>query len=249
MKISKEKITKDSLILLLGKEKNYLIKPIKFSCEFGTTDLKKLIGKTFGRKIKIGKESFTVVKPNVIDFLKKAKRGPQVILPKDLGLIISITGCSPSWKVVDAGTGSGFLTLFLGNLGCKVYSYEKEERFYNIAKKNLKNSGLENVVLKNSDITKGIKEKNVDLITLDMKNPEKVIKRAFKALKSGGWIAIYSMHIEEVKRVFKELKKYDFTNLRIIENLHREWQSIKHFTRPKTYMLAHTGFLTFARKM
>ncbi|NIM46974.1 MAG: methyltransferase domain-containing protein [Candidatus Aenigmarchaeota archaeon] len=242
------KIAKNSLILLLGK-KNYLVKPIKFSCEFGTIDLRKLIGKRFGRKIKIGKESFTVVKPNIIDFLKKAKRGPQIILPKDLSLIVSVTGCSPGWKVVDAGTGSGFLTLFLGNLGCKIYSYEREERFYNIAKNNLKNYGLKNVVIKNSDITKGIKEKNIDLITLDMKNPEKVIKHAFKSLKLGGWIAIYSMHIEEVKKVFKELKKYDFTNLKIIENLHREWQSIKQFTRPKTYMLAHTGFLTFARKM
>ncbi len=242
------KITKKSLILLLGK-KNYLVKPIKFSCEFGTTDLRKLIGKRFGRKIKIGKESFTVVNPNIIDFLKKAKRGPQIILPKDLGLIVSITGCSPGCKVVDAGTGSGFLTLFLGNLGCKVYSYEKNKKFYEIAKKNLKNSGLKNIILKNSDIIKGIKEKNVDLITLDMKNPEKVIKNAFKALKTGGWVAIYSMHIEEVKKVFKELKKYDFTDLRIVENLQREWQTIKQFTRPKTYMLAHTGFLTFARKM
>ena len=244
-----EKITKNSLILLLGKEKSYLVKPIKFSCEFGTTDLRKLIGKRFGKKIKIGKESFTIVKPSIIDFLKKAKRGPQIILPKDLGLIVSVTGCSPGWKVVDAGTGSGFLTLFLGNLGCQVYSYEKEKRFYNVAKKNLKNYDLKNIIIKNSDITKGIKEKNVNLITLDMKNPEKVIKNAFKALKPGGWITIYSMHIEEVKRVFKELKKYGFTNLRIVENLQREWQSIKQFTRPKTYMLAHTGFLTFARKM
>jgi tRNA (adenine57-N1/adenine58-N1)-methyltransferase len=134
-------------------------------------------------------------------------------------------------------------------LGCKIYGYEKEKRFYNIAKKNIKNYGLKNVSIKNSDITKGIKEKNLDLVTLDMKNPEKVIKHVFKALKPGGWVAIYSMHIEEVKRVFKELKKYDFTDLRIVENLQREWQSIKEFTRPKTYMLAHTGFLTFARKM
>ncbi len=139
--------------------------------------------------------------------------------------------------------------MFLGNLGCQVYSYEKEERFYNIAKNNLKKYGLKNVKIKNADITKGIKEKNVNLITLDMKNPEKVIKNAFKNLKSGGWVAIYSMHIEEVKKVFKELKRYAFTDLKIVENLQREWQSIKQFTRPKTYMLAHTGFLTFARKM
>ena len=186
----------------------------------------------------------------IIDFLKKAKRGPQVILPKDMGPIVSVTGCSPEWKVVDAGTGSGFLALFLANLGCKVYTYEKEKRFYNIAKKNIKNSGLKNIKIKNSDITKGIKEKNLDMVTLDMKNPEKVIKHAYKNLKSGGWLVIYSMHIEQIQRVWKELKKYDFKKPRILENIQREWQiEGRTFTRPKTHMLAHTGFLTFVRKI
>lgn len=241
------KISKEKMILLLGKKKNYVVKPILFSCEYGTFDLRKLVGKSFGIKIKIGKEEFRVVKPNIIDLLRKAKRGPQIILPKDSALITSITGCSPSWKVVDAGTGSGFLALFLANMGCRVYSYEKSKEFYEIAKKNMKNFGLD-FNLRKYDITKGIKEKGVDLITLDMKNPEKVVKHAFKALKAGGWIAIYSMHIEEVKKVYNKLKKYDFVDIKILENIQREWQTIKQFTRPKTYMLAHTGFLTFARK-
>jgi tRNA (adenine57-N1/adenine58-N1)-methyltransferase len=241
-------ITKNSLILLLGK-KNYLIKPMKFSCEFGTIDLRKLIGRKFGMKIKIGKENFTVVKPNIIDFLRKAKRGPQIILPKDSALILSTTGCSPDWKVVDAGTGSGFLSMFLGNIGCKVYTYENRKEFYRIAKNNINNFGLKNIILKNSDITKGIKERDVDLITLDMKNPQTAVKHAFKSLKSGGWTVIYSMHIEEVKKVVNELEKYNFTDIRILESFQREWQSVKQFTRPKTYMLAHTGFLTFARKL
>jgi len=244
-----EKIKKDSLILLLGRGKNYLITPIKFSCEFGFANLRKLIGKKYGTKIKIGKEEFTVVKPNIVDFLKKAKRGPQIIMPKDSSLILSVTGCSPNWKVVDAGTGSGFLSMFLANLGCRVYSYEKRKEFYEIAKRNAKNFGLKNIFIKNADITKGIKEKNVDLVTLDMQNPEKAVKNAFKALKSGGWLAVYSMHIEEVKKVYEELKKHNFIGIRILENIQREWQSLGKLTRPKTYMLAHTGFLTFARKI
>jgi tRNA (adenine57-N1/adenine58-N1)-methyltransferase len=186
----------------------------------------------------------------IIDFLNKTKRGPQVILPKDAGLIISITGCCPGWKVVDAGTGSGFLSIFLGNLGCNVYTYEKEKKFYELAKRNIKKSDLKNIKIKNSDITKGIKERNVDMVTLDMKNPEKVIKHAYKSLKSGGWLVIYSMHIEQIQKVWKELVKYDFSKPKILENLKREWQiEGRTFTRPKTHMLAHTGFLTFVRKM
>lgn len=187
---------------------------------------------------------------NIIDFLKKAKRGPQVILPRDAAVIVAETGCSPNWKIVDAGTGSGFLALFLANLGCKVYTYEIKKEFYELAKRNIKNSGLKNIVIKNKDITKGINEKNVDMITLDMKNPEKVIKHAFKSLKSKCWLVVYSMHIEEVKRVFNEISRYQFNEIKILENLQREWQiEGKKFTRPKTHMLAHTGFLTFARKI
>lgn len=185
---------------------------------------------------------------NILDFLKKAKRGPQVILPKDIGMIIAETGCAPCWKVVDAGTGSGFLSLFLGNLGCKVFTYEKEKKFFETAKKNIKNSGLNNIKIFNRDITKGIKEKNLDLVTLDMKNPEKAIKHACKSLKKDGRIAVYSMHVEEVKKVVKELEKYKFENVKIIETFISEWQTVNNYTRPKTWMLGHTGFLIFGKK-
>lgn len=184
------------------------------------------------------------------DFLRKAKRGPAVITPKDIGDIIAFTGCTHDWKVVDAGTGSGFLALFLGNLGCKVYTYEKEKRFYDISKANIKKAGFKNVKIKNADISKGIKEKNVDMVTLDMKNPEKVVENAHRALKSGGWLVIYSMHIEQIQDAWKEIKKYSFESPRILEKLQREWQiEGDTYTRPKTHMLAHTGFLTFARKL
>jgi tRNA (adenine57-N1/adenine58-N1)-methyltransferase catalytic subunit len=244
-----EKINKDTLVLLLGKTKKYLIRPIKFSCEFGFVDLTKTIGKGFGIKVKVGKEDFVVVKPNIIDFLKKAKRGPQVILPKDSGTIVLVTGCSPGWKVVEAGTGSGFLSMFLANIGCKVYTYERRKEFYEIAKRNAKNFGYKNIIPKNADIIKGIKEKGVDLVSLDMQDPDKAVKNAYNALKLGGWLAVYSMHTEEVNKVSKELKKYSFTEVKILESIQREWQSVGGFSRPKNFMLAHTGFLTFARKI
>ncbi len=183
---------------------------------------------------------------NIIDFLKKAKRGPQVILPKDAALIISETGINKDWKVVDAGSGSGFLALILGNLGCKVYTYEMRKDFYTLAKENIKKSGLKNVKIFNKDITKGITQKKVDLVTLDMKNPEKVIKYAFDVLKEKGFLVVYSMHIEQVLKVLNELEKHKFKT-RVMENIQREWQTIRGFTRPKT-QLAHTGFLIIARK-
>lgn len=117
--------------------------------------------------------------------------------------------------------------------------------------KNIKDSGMNNIVIKNKDITKGISEKDVDLVALDLEHPEDVIKHAYNALKVGGWLAIYSMHIEQIQRFYKEVKKYNFSVPLIIENVRIEWQiegEEKTFTRPKTH-LGHTGFLTFVRKI
>lgn len=244
-------IKKGEKVLLLGK-KNYLVKAEgEFHCQFGKIDLKRIIGKKIGCKIKSNtSEEFAVVKPSIVDFLKHAKRGPQVVLPKDSAAILAETGCSPDFKIVDVGTGSGFLAIFMANFAKKVYTYEKNKKFFALAKENIKNSGLKNIKIKNKDITKGIDEKNIDLITLDLENPEKVVAFAYKALKQGGFLVVYSMHIEEVQRVCSELRNYNFTSPKIIENIQREWQiEGGTFTRPKTHMLAHTGFLTFARKL
>jgi tRNA (adenine57-N1/adenine58-N1)-methyltransferase catalytic subunit len=242
-------VKKNDLILLLGKEKKYLIRPIKFSCEFGFCDLGKIVGKRYGIKVKIGKQSFTVVRPGLPDMLKKAKRGPQIILPKDAAAIVSVTGCSSGWKIVEAGTGSGFLAMFFANIGCKVYTYEKRKEFYDISGKNFKNFGFKNVFPKNADITKGIKEKDVNMVLLDMQNPQDAVKNAFKALLPGGWLAVYSMHVEEVKNVYDEIAKFDFAEVRILSNVQNEWQILGGLSRPKNFILAHTGFLTFARKL
>ena len=189
------------------------------------------------------------MKQNILDTLRKIKRGPQVILPRDASIIVAETGCSKDWKVVDAGTGSAFLALFLANLGCKVYSYEKDNNFYKLAKENVKKTGFKNIILKNKDITKGISERGIDLVTLDMKDSYKVIKNVYNSLNLGGWIAVYVMHVEQMQKVWRELEKLGFKDMKIIESIRREWQiEGKTYTRPKSQMIGHTGFLIFGRK-
>ena len=107
---------------------------------------------------------------------------------------------------------------------------------------------LKNVKIVNEDITDGMKEKNVDMVTLDMKDAEKIIEDAYKSLKIGGWLVVFSPYIEQVKLVINEINKYNFVNLKTIENIRREWQT-EVFTRPKTLGIMHTGWLTFARKI
>jgi len=243
------------LVLLLSEDKYYLVEVSNkiFNTQSGIIDLKKLKKKNLGNKIKthLGKE-FSIVKPNIKDILeKKIKRLPQIIMPKDIALIISYTGIEPGSLVVDAGTGSGFLAMFLANYikPGKVVTYENNKRFIKITKNNIRISGLSKFIrLKQKDILKGIDEKNVDLITLDMKNAEKVINHAWKSLKTGGYLVVYSPHVEQVISVWKEIKKKGFSYIKTVENIVREWQ-VEKITRPKTIGLMHTGFLTFARKV
>ena len=80
------------------------------------------------------------------DQMRHLKRGPQIITPKDAGIISAYIGLSPGYKVVEAGTGSGAFTSYLANLvrpRGKVYGYEKEERFFKLTHENLKKMKLD----------------------------------------------------------------------------------------------------------
>jgi len=242
------------LVLLLSEKNSFLVEvgSGKLHTQDGIVDLKTLVKKKIGDEIKshLGRK-FKIVKPNLLDVLnKRMKRLPQIIMTKDAAAIIANTGVMPRSLVVDAGTGSGFLAIFLANylpVG-KIVTYEKNKKFAKVANENIKKSRLPNIKLKQKDITKGIDEKNVDLITLDMNHPEQVIKHAHRALAAGGWVVVYSPFIEQVAAVVKELKKKNFRSIKIIENIVREWQ-VEKASRPKTVGLMHTGFLTFARKI
>lgn len=251
------KIKSNGIILLCSKGKNYLTRASgKFSCKFGTADLSKLAGKAFGTKIKIGKEIFSILKPTSLDILKFSRRGPQVILPKDSAAIASITGCGLGWKVLDAGSGSGFNAIFLSGLGCEVLTAEKDRNFFKVAEKNISAakhiSPLLKIQIKNSSVEKLLRKNNFDMITLDLQNAGKFVGKSLLSLKSGGWLVVYSLQSEDLPKVCAAMKNA-FGNLRISEFLQRDWKfekfGDKTFTRPKTWMMGHTGFLIFSRKI
>jgi tRNA (adenine57-N1/adenine58-N1)-methyltransferase len=207
---------------------------------------KELMKKKSGGVIKshLGKKFF-ILSPKILDFIKKSKIGPQRISLKDCSLIVGYTGISSGDKVVDSGTGSGILAMFLANIVApeKVISYEIREDFVELAKKNFKKAGIKNIKVKLKDIYKGIDEKNLDLITLDLPEPWKVVKYAKKSLKPGGYLVSYSPSIEQSKKFFDSLSKGFYSET--LECLVREWDM--RILRPHTKMLAHTGFITIAR--
>ena len=179
---------------------------------------------------------------------RRLKRGPQVMLPKDIGLVITYTGVDRNSVCVDAGTGSGWLAVSLARICKKVTSYDIRPEFIKIAERNKANEGLDNLEIKNKDITKGIDEKDVDLVTLDMPNSDKVVKHAYKALKQNGFIFGYLPHMEQVKKFADKLKKYKFYNVLVLEVIVRDMLVREEGMRPSTKGVWHTGYLLFAQK-
>lgn len=189
-----------------------------------------------------------VLQPWFDDLVLKLKRGPAIMVPKDVGFIIASTGVGKGSIVVDAGTGTGFLAAMLSRIVKKVISYEVRKDFHELAKKNLEFLGVSNVVLKLGSVYDNIKESNIDLITLDLKEPWRALKQGVKALKPGGFIACYNPQITQALRIKKELPE-QLLWLKTVELVEREWVLDDKVLRPKIIGRLHTGFITLLRKV
>lgn len=183
---------------------------------------------------------------------KKLGRGPQVVVPKDAALVIALTGLQAGDRAVDAGSGSGWLSVRLGSIVApsgKVYSYEWREDFAALAQKNVVKAGLEGVVeVRQKNIFEGIEEKEVDLVSLDLANAEKALGPAFNALKAGGWAVGFLPNVEQAKAFVLEGENLGFMHASTIDVFVREWLVRPHGVRPATTGLTHTVFLSFLRK-
>lgn len=230
-------------------EKVYYIKDSSkdYHTEFGlikAKDLKKKKAKT-----NTGKEFF-ILEAGFIDNYRKIKRGAQIITPKDAGVIITETGIGKKSKVLEAGGGSGGLTVVLGNICGEVITYEQKKEFVKIIKENVEACGLTNVKIRNKNVTKRITEKNLDLVMLDMLNPEKVVEHATKSLKQGGFLAAYLPSVTQIVSFVKKIEKTKgLVLVKVLETIQREWKISGKIARPEFRMLGHTGFLVISRKI
>ncbi len=194
-------------------------------------------------------QSFILLDPAFPDVAELIERGPQVMIHKDIGLIIAKTGINKDSVIVDAGGGSGMLSLSLANICKEITVYENNAEHSRILSKNIAMVGLKNIKLKQQDITKGIGEKEVNLITLDLPEPWKVTALAEKVLKVGGFLVVYLPNLLQVKEFIASTKNTAIKVLETIELLERKWKIDEKIMRPEFEMLGHTGFLTFTRKL
>ncbi len=230
-------------------EKHYVDASKDFSTKHGTIR-KKELSKKAGSKVKMGTQEFIILDPVFLDHYKRIKRGAQIITLKDIGAIIAHTGINKNSVVLDAGSGSGALACFLGMIAKQVISYDNDKRSLEIARGNVELLGAKNIIIKEGDIydSKQVKEKGFDVFVLDVPEPHKAMKTAQKALKIGGFLAVYLPNVSQVQDFVKALPE-EFLLEKTVEVIEREWVIDEKRARPATKDHAHTGFLTFARKL
>jgi tRNA (adenine57-N1/adenine58-N1)-methyltransferase len=213
-----------------------------------------LIGRPWGSQVftHLGKAYF-LLQPSLSDLLRDLKRNTQIMYPKDIGFVLVTMGIGPGLHVVEAGTGSGALTIALawavGPFGL-VISYDQRPEMQNLARKNLERLGLlERVTLKQRDISEGFDEQYVDALFLDVPNPYDYLLQARQALKPGGYFGTILPTVNQITRLLDAFYQYDYAFVDVCEIMLRYYKPVSERFRPTDRMVAHTGYLAFARPM
>jgi tRNA (adenine57-N1/adenine58-N1)-methyltransferase catalytic subunit len=196
------------------------------------------------------------VRPTFAEQVTGRQRQAQPIYPKDLGALLVGADIHPGARVLEAGTGTGALTLALlravGSEGL-VVSYEQREDFLEAAKRAISETlgGVPpNLDLKLGDVYAGIDERDMDRVMLDLPEPWQAVAGAKPALRPGGIIFAHCPNVSQVQRFFECLREVrGFGMLEAFEVLQRGWTVRGRSMRPSHRMVAHTGFLCFARRL
>ncbi len=236
-----------------------------FSFTRGTISHDDIIGLEEGSTVKssLG-EKLVVLRPTLAEYISKMRKGSQIIYPKDIAAILMLGDIFPGAKVLEAGTGSGALTMALlravGKDGL-VVSYERRKEFSAIAKSNIKaffdevepggKEGSGKLELKEGDVYDGIEEKDLDRIILDLPEPWRVLEHIEKSLRNGGILLCYNPTVLQIYKLSRRIElRYErsFRVMGIYEVGMREWEIKGRSMRPEHKMIAHTGFIFVARK-
>ena len=196
------------------------------------------------------------VRPTFADQVTGRRRQTQPIYPKDLGAILVAADLYPGARVLEAGTGTGALTMAalraVGERG-EVVSYEAREEFLEAARRAIvETMGTlhSNLHLKLGDVYAGVEERDMDRVLLDLPEPWQAAPTAKTALRPGGIVFAHCPNVSQVQRFFDCLRELrGFGMLEAFELLQRGWTVRGRSMRPSHRMVAHTGFLCFARRL
>jgi tRNA (adenine57-N1/adenine58-N1)-methyltransferase len=226
-----------------------------FSSHLGGLSYADVIGKEPGARLETNRgHRLLAVRPTMAEFTRLMPRVATVVYPKDLGAILVLGDIFPGAKVLEAGSGSGALTIALaravGEHG-SIVSYDVRGDMLERARANVAAAlpGWSNVTFKQGDVCEAIEEKGFDRIVLDLPEPWRAAPNAEGALTRGGILLSYLPTVLQVHELCRKLRDQGtFDMIETVEILARPWEVGNRSVRPAHRMVAHTGFITTARR-
>jgi tRNA (adenine57-N1/adenine58-N1)-methyltransferase len=238
--------------------KNWLIrieKNKKLHTHIGIIDFDSILGLEYGSSVITSKQrKVYLMLPTIFDFVMKSDRKTQIVYPKDLGYIAIRTGLKSGCNVLEIGTGSASLTTFFASLvgpSGHVFTYDINEEFMEIARKNLKKSGMENYVsmFKQDIMTEGLERTDIDIAIIDLGDPWNVLQIVHKCLKNSGSVAVICPTMNQLEKTSKHMNEVGFMDIESTEIMIRNIEAREGKTRPSMRMIGHTTYLIFGRKI
>jgi tRNA (adenine57-N1/adenine58-N1)-methyltransferase len=249
----------EACLLFDSKGRRYLIELIpgaQFHHHHGLLPHDEIIGSEEGTTLRssLGRP-LVALRPRLADFALKMPRGAAVVYPKDTGAILVWADVKPGNIVIEAGTGSGALTMALaravGENG-RVISYEKREDHAELARKRIRGFFGHlpgHIELRVGRVEDGLAEHRPDRVVLDLPEPWHAVPGAAQSLAPGGIFCCYLPTVPQVQQAREAIEEAGlFLDVMSFEVMMREWAIDGRSVRPSHRMIGHTGFITVARK-
>jgi tRNA (adenine57-N1/adenine58-N1)-methyltransferase len=203
---------------------------------------------------------YLALRPLLVDFVMSMPRGAAIIYPKDAAQILASADIFPGARVVEAGVGSGALSIWLlraiGESG-HLTSFERREEFADVARDNVASffgydPGSWDVVVGDlvEQLPHTIERGSADRVVLDMLAPWECVDAVADALTPGGVLLCYVATVTQLSRVAEAIRGTGrFTDPSSTETMVRGWHVEGLAVRPDHRMIGHTGFLLTARRL
>lgn len=250
----------DLCLLLDAKGRRYLVElreEGRFSSHHGVIPHTELIGLEDGGRFNAPNGSpFVIMRPRMADYVLKMKRGPQVVYPKDMGPIIVRGDIGPGMTVLEAGTGSGALTIALlravGPEGTVVSVERRDDHAEHgrAAIERWAGGPPPNLELRVGAVEDALTDVTPHRLVLDVPEPWHALSVGAKVLPGGAVIVAYVPTTVQLQQTVLELRDTGrYTDIEAFETMERSWHVGTRSVRPDHQMVGHTGFLVVARKI
>ena len=212
------------------------------------------IGLPWGSRIELERGVAYLLRPTLYDLLNLVlPRRSQVIYPKDAGFMLAALGLRPGMRVLEAGVGSGFMTIWAAVHVCpggQVYGYDVRRDMIELASRNVEAAGFADCVkIKEGDVRAGVEEADLDAAILDMPDPWDALGPLWRSLRPSSPVGVFVPTANQVSKLLAALGPMGgYVVQEVAEVFKREWEPRAEALRPSTRMVGHTGFVVILRR-